>query len=97
MHDYKDFTVDQTDFGDLGTYLQSIKTSNHIKFIPIVDAGIAQRQESVDNYTTYTEGVKQDVFIKSGATNWYKYSVLQFTAQVWAGDAAFVDFTSLNA
>lgn len=97
MKDYKDFTVDQDTFGDLGQYLSDLKKSNHIKFIPIVDAGIAQRQESIDNYTTYTEGVKQDVFIKSGASNWYKYSVRQFTGQVWAGDAAFVDFTAINS
>ena len=41
MQDYKDFTVDQTNFGDLGAYLQEIKKNNSIKFIPIVDAGIA--------------------------------------------------------
>jgi len=41
MQDYKDFTVNQQDFGDLGTYLNDLKTSNKVKFIPIVDAGIA--------------------------------------------------------
>ena len=28
MSDYKDFTVDQKDFGDLGTYMASIKHDN---------------------------------------------------------------------
>ena len=97
MQDYKDFTVDQTNFGDLGAYLQEIKKNNSIKFIPIVDAGIAQRVPDVDNYTVYNEGVNQDVFIYSGATNNYNYKVKQFTGQVWAGDAAFVDFTSINS
>jgi alpha-glucosidase (family GH31 glycosyl hydrolase) len=41
MSDYKDFTVDQQNFGDLGEYLKGLKTSNKIKFIPIIDAGIA--------------------------------------------------------
>jgi len=45
MQTYFDFTVDQKDFGDLGTYLADLKKSNKIKFIPIIDAGIAERRE----------------------------------------------------
>lgn len=41
MSDYKDFTVDQKNFGDLGTYMASIKHDKQIKFVPIIDAGIA--------------------------------------------------------
>jgi alpha-glucosidase (family GH31 glycosyl hydrolase) len=75
MSDYKDFTVDQTNFGDLGTYLKGIKESKDIKFIPIVSAGIAQRTPSVDNYTVYNDGVDQGVFIDSGAPNKYNHQV----------------------
>jgi len=57
MSDYKDFTVDQQNFGDLGEYLKGLKTSNKIKFIPIIDAGIAQRNENVEEYSAYNEGV----------------------------------------
>jgi len=97
MSDYKDFTVDQQNFGDLGEYLKGLKTSNKIKFIPIIDAGIAQRNENVEEYSAYNEGVNQDVFVKSGASNFYNYQVRQFTGQDWAGDSAYVNFGADNA
>lgn len=97
MSDYKDFTVDQNNFADLGDYLGQIKQKNNIKFIPIVDPGIAQINHKVEDYTVYEDGVDMDVFIKSGAANKYDNTVQQFTGQVWAGDAAFVDFTSENS
>lgn len=97
MQDFKDFTVDQKDFGDLGQYMQGLNATNNVKFIPIIDAGIAQRLPEVDNYTVYNEGKKENVFIKSGALNKYDYQLHQFTGQTWAGDAAFVDFTAANA
>ena len=67
MQDYKDFTVDEQNFGGLGAWVDGIQKNFSMKFVPIVDAGIAQRLESIDNYTSYTEGVTQDVFIKAGA------------------------------
>jgi len=88
--------VDKKNFGDLGTYLTEIYNEHNIKFIPIIDAGIAQRAPTVEDYPAYNAGVEQDVFISSGAPNKYNNYVSQFTGQVWAGDAAFVDFTSTN-
>lgn len=79
MSDYKDFTVDQKNFGDLGTYMASIKHDKQIKFVPIIDAGIAQRTPTVDNYTVYNDGVDQNVFVSSGAPNKYHNIVKQFT------------------
>ena len=96
MEDYKDFTVDQTNFGDLGQWLSELKANNSIKFVPVIDVGIAQRLDTIDNYTTYTDGVNNDVFIKSGADNFYNYQIRQFTGFSWPGDIAFVDFTSQN-
>ena len=69
MADYKDFTVDQNNFGDLGGYLQDIKAQNNIKFIPIVDPGIAQISPDVEDYSSYSTGLSMDVFIGSGAPN----------------------------
>ena len=71
MQDYKDFTVDQNNFKNFGEYLTNLKKDKNIKFIPIVNAGIAQRIASVDNYKTYTTGVDSKVFINSGASNYY--------------------------
>lgn len=73
MQDYKDFTVDQTNFAGLGTYIDGIKKSNNVKFIPIIDAGVAERLPSIDDYQAYADGVDKDVFIKSGASNYYIY------------------------
>jgi alpha-glucosidase len=75
MQDYKDFTVDQTNFGDLGTYMHDLKVSNKVKFVPIIDAGVAERLASIDDYPAYTSGVDQDIFIKSGASNFYNHQV----------------------
>jgi len=75
MKDYKDFTVDQENFGDLGEYMMGIKKSNNIKFIPIVEAGIAERLPSIESYPSYTDGIKEDVFIDSGALNQYLHQI----------------------
>ena len=97
MQDYKDFEVDQKNFGDLGAYLKDLKTTNHIKYIPVVDSGVAQRLPVVDQYSPYNDGVDKDVFIKSGVSNWYNEKLRLFTGQQWAGDAAFVDWLSIGA
>jgi len=34
-------------------------------YIPIIDAGVAQRSSKDDVYTTYEDGVKNNVFIKT--------------------------------
>lgn len=96
MQDYKDFTVDQKNFGDIGAYIADIKANHSIKFIPIVDAGIAQRNPAIDNYYAYDDGILEKVFIDSGAPNKYNHYIKQFTGQTWTGDAAYVDFTSDN-
>ena len=44
-----------------------------MKFIPIIDAGVAERLPSIDDYQAYADGVDKDVFIKSGASNYYIY------------------------
>jgi hypothetical protein len=38
-----------------------------MKYIPIVDAGVAQRLPSIDNYDAYNAGVAADAFIKAGS------------------------------
>jgi hypothetical protein len=41
MQDYKDFTVDEQNFGGLGAWVDGIQKNFSMKFVPIVDAGIA--------------------------------------------------------
>ena len=41
MQDYKDFTVDKVNFANLTTFVADIQSNYSMKFIPIIDAGIA--------------------------------------------------------
>lgn len=75
MSDYKDFTVDQENFGDLGEYMMGLRKSNNIKFIPIVEAGIAERLPITESYPSYTDGIAADVFVDSGALNQYLHQI----------------------
>jgi len=54
-------------------------------FVPILDAGIAQREGG--NYTAYNDGVEKDVFMKA-----YQDGPI-FTGEVWPVDAVYPDFT----
>lgn len=92
MHDYKDFTVDPVNFKGLGAFVEKIQTNYSMKYIPIVDAGVAQRLPSIDNYDAYNAGVAADVFVKAGSDN-----TTIFTGQVWAVDAAFPDWFAKGA
>lgn len=62
MENFKVFTVDQRKFGDIKRFTDEIHGLG-VKFVPIVDAGIALRPD--ENYLPYEEGIKKDVFIKS--------------------------------
>lgn len=83
MEDYKDFTIDQTNFGDLPAFVEEIH-ENNLQFIPIIDAGIAQRKDQ--GYSVYDTGVEQDVFIKA-----YENGP-DFTGEVWPVDAVYPNF-----
>jgi len=53
-------------------------------YIPIIDAGIAQRPDQ--DYEAYNDGVEKDVFVKTGDGS----QIL--TVEVWPAEAAFPDF-----
>jgi alpha-glucosidase (family GH31 glycosyl hydrolase) len=64
MDEYKDFTVDFKNFGNLTSYAKEfLQQANHLKFVPIVDAAIAYREN--DGYRTFTEGKDRNVFMKA--------------------------------
>lgn len=86
MDDYKDFTISPRDeWKDLKSVVNDTLHANNIKFIPIIDAGIAQRDGG--NYDVYTSGKDRGVFI-----NAYKGTDTLLTGQVWPNDAVFPDF-----
>lgn len=58
---YKDFTVDFKNFGDLTSYTKGFLRNNSLKMVPIIDTGIAIRDDGT--YRTYTEGSDKNVFL----------------------------------
>lgn len=84
MDEYRDFTIDQDKWKTLPTFVSNTLHANNIKFVPIIDAGISQRDGG--NYDAYNSGKDRDVFIHA-----YKGGPA-FTGNVWPGDAVFPDF-----
>ena len=88
MDSYKDFTIDPVNFAGLKDFVSGINANYSMKYIPIIDAGVAQKLPSIENYPVYNDGVTQDIFVK--ATNEKDAPI--FTGQVWPVDAAFPDW-----
>ena len=87
MHNYQNFVVDELYFGDLKSYVDDLYHNQSLKFVPIVDASIAVRQ----NYSTYQRGEQQNVFFKSAADGGKTY-----IGKGWANEVAFPDFFAPN-
>jgi alpha-glucosidase len=85
LDNYKDFTHDPVNFKDLPSFVENLH-KNNMHYIPILDIGLAQRGR---DYEAYTDGVNQDVFIKSANKQ-------IFTGKVWPGDAVYPDFFAKN-
>lgn len=60
-----------------------------MRYVPIMDAGIAARPQISENYTAYREGNAKGVFMKINGEN--------YIGQVWPNDAAFTDFFNETA
>ena len=85
MLKYRDFTIDREgDYKDLDRFVKEILHKDAIRFVPILDAGIAIVNSG---YEVYTKGKDRDVYIKSHTTDDVLYG------KVWAGYAAFPDWT----
>ena len=54
-------------------------------YVPILDAGLAQREQTHNEYSQYKDGKSNDVFIKD-------YNGQYITGRVWPNDAVFPDF-----
>ena len=64
-----------------------MKKREDLRFIPIIDAGIA-----IGNNKAHDEGIKRNVFIRSG---YYLGELL--IGKVWPGFTYFVDYFHPNA
>jgi alpha-glucosidase len=82
MHDYENFIVEQTTFGGLPDFVEDLHSKNQ-HFIPIIDAGLAKRND----YDAYTDGMEKGVFIRDAVN-----TSDAFVGQVWPGDSVYPDF-----
>jgi alpha-glucosidase len=79
MDNYKDFTYDPVNFNGLNDFVDELHSKN-MHYIPILDAGIAQRS----GFDIYNDGVDKGIYLKTD-----KGEV--FTGKVWPDDAAYPD------
>lgn len=82
MNDYRDFTYDETAFTGLPQFVDELHAKN-MKFVPIIDAGIAVRPGQ--NYEAYDLAESQGLFIKIGNNE-------SFIGHVWPNEASYPDF-----
>lgn len=89
MQDYKDFTVNSLDtagnpgaFAGLSDFVTELH-GKHMKFVPIVDAGVAYRPN--EGYQAYDTGKTQDIFMKNKDGS-------VFYGKVWPNEAVYPDF-----
>ena len=80
MEEFKDFTWRKDAFPDMKGFTEEMK-KDHLRLVPIIDAGIKQEQ----GYPVYDSGKAKDVFCK-------KQKAGDFTAAVWPGICCFPDF-----
>lgn len=87
MDNYVDFTVNKTAFPNIGALADDLHAHDQ-HLIPIIDAAISA--EDLSN-PFYSQGNKDDVFIKSGIYNNAKYNG-NLINKVWPKVAVFVDW-----
>ncbi len=85
MQDYKDFTLNEKEFGDFPAFVREMKDQN-IRLVPIIDAGVKVEE----GYSVYEEGVKNRYFCQ-------REDGSDFAAAVWPGDTHFPDMLNPEA
>jgi len=85
---YLDFTVDPRYFLGLEKWVNDTLHAQSMKFVPIIEAGVAIRPK--EEYLPYIDGEDQGVFIKDASGNDV------FVGSGWALDVAFPDFLAEN-
>ena len=85
MEQYRDFTLSESDFEDLPEAIATWKEKYGLKYIPILDAGLAYQPGVKDS--PYERGKAKDVYIKD-ANDESK----PFVGKVWPGPAVYIDW-----
>ena len=84
MDEFKDFSLDAKNWGDLPEYIKEMQDEKHQKIVLILDPGIKIEEK----YLPYESGLEQDVFVQSGLDD-QKYA----RGRVWPGLVHYPDFT----
>lgn len=85
MQDYKDFTVNETEFPDFKSFVDEMR-AERIHLIPIIDAGVKVEE----GYDIYEEGREKGYFCK-------REDGSDFAAAVWPGRTHFPDVLNPDA
>lgn len=85
MQDFKDFTLNEENFGDFPEFVQEMKDQD-IRLIPIIDAGVKIEK----GYSVCEEGEEKGYFCKQEDGS-------DFVAAVWPGDTHFPDVLNPEA
>ncbi|MDO5124196.1 MAG: glycoside hydrolase family 31 protein [Eubacteriales bacterium] len=80
MERYKDFTVNEENFGNLPEFVEEMKADG-IRLVPIIDAGV----KIEEGYDVYEEGIRNNYFCSDKDNK-------PFKACVWPGMTHFPDF-----
>lgn len=65
LNKYRNFEYDTVNFKDLPDFIDNTLHKKNMRFVPIIDAGIASRpNEKEDPYKAYNDGIAKDVFMK---------------------------------
>ena len=98
LNRYRDFTFDkEQNYKGLDDFVNNTLHKNNRRYVPIVDAGVAIVRDGT--YKAFSEGLKKNVFIKSGNSKRLANDPIDgmngvLYGKVWPGFAAFPDFTS---
>ena len=81
LEDFKDFTIDEESYGDLGEFVDEIHKEN-IHYVPIIGSGI-----SAGDSEAYFDGRKRGIFMRSN-----KDESEPLIGKYTPGDVVFIDF-----
>ena len=82
MDNYKDFTINENNFGNFQNWLHNLDKEYQISIVTIIDSGVKQEK----GYFVYDEGIKNNYFVTLDNE--------LYVNEVWPGDSVFPNFNS---
>jgi len=92
MQTYHNFEVDTVNFHNLSDFVSDLnRVDKH--WVPIVDAGIAQRlttTHGIPPYHAYVDGLNRNIFVRASSKEEHTFTPI--TGRAWPGDVVYPDF-----